>query len=128
MVEEIEASEDLKDLTNVKVLHDRIPGYATKMGFGMHYGWAIEGAIGSSLKIDASYLSPHVNLAARLESGTKLYGKMFLFSQDFVELLSPEIADELRRVDRVTLKGSNQPMVLYTYVLLSYSTHMYVYS
>ena len=26
------------------------------MGFGMHIGWAIEGAIGSKYKIDASYL------------------------------------------------------------------------
>ena len=33
------------------------------MGFGLHYGWAIEGAIGSNLKIDASYLSPDVNMA-----------------------------------------------------------------
>lgn len=30
-------------------------------------GWAIEGAIGSEYKIDASYLSPHVNMASRLE-------------------------------------------------------------
>ncbi len=26
------------------------------MGFGLHYGWSVEGAIGSILKIDASYL------------------------------------------------------------------------
>ncbi len=34
-------------------------------------GWAIEGAIGSEFKIDASYLSPHVNMASRLEAATK---------------------------------------------------------
>ena len=32
------------------------------LGFGLHVGWAIEGAIGSNYKIDASYLSPNVNL------------------------------------------------------------------
>lgn len=37
------------------------------LGFGLHTGWAIEGAIGSKHKIDASYLSPHVNLASRLQ-------------------------------------------------------------
>ncbi len=42
-------------------------GYRVKMGWGLHIGWAIEGAIGSHYKIDASYLSPHVNMAARLE-------------------------------------------------------------
>ena len=33
-------------------------GYEVEMGFGLHIGWAIEGAIGSKFKIDASYLSP----------------------------------------------------------------------
>jgi hypothetical protein len=36
-------------------------GYEVEMGFGLHIGWAIEGAIGSKFKIDASYLSPYVN-------------------------------------------------------------------
>ena len=48
-----------------------MPGYQVKMGFGIHQGWAIEGAIGSMFKIDASYLSPNVNMAARLEAATK---------------------------------------------------------
>lgn len=46
-------------------LQERLPGFKVKMGFGLHYGWAIEGAIGSAQKIDASYLSPHVNIASR---------------------------------------------------------------
>lgn len=41
---------------------------------GIHVGWAIEGAIGSDKKIDASYLSPHVNMASRMEAATKQYG------------------------------------------------------
>jgi class 3 adenylate cyclase len=45
--------------------------YSVKMGFGLHMGWGIEGAIGSSFKIDASYLSPNVNMASRLEAATK---------------------------------------------------------
>ena len=36
------------------------------MGFGLHMGYGIEGAVGSTYKIDASYLSPNVNIAARL--------------------------------------------------------------
>lgn len=50
------------------------------MGFGLHIGWAIEGAIGSFYKIDASYLSPHVTIASRLESMTKYYGVFILVS------------------------------------------------
>jgi len=54
-----------------KDLQFRMPNYSVKMGFGLHVGWAIEGAIGSDFKIDASYLSPHVNMASRLEAATK---------------------------------------------------------
>ena len=51
-----------------------IKNYKVRMGFGLHTGWAIEGAIGSYFKIDASYLSPNINLAARLEVATLQYG------------------------------------------------------
>ena len=91
-----------------------------------------------------SYLSPHVNIASRLESATKQFGVYILFSEEVYTLLSFEIqnlcrslkqiaililisfryfvkqfADMLfcvsRRVDRVTLKGSVKPLKLYTY-------------
>lgn len=41
-----------------------------EIGCGLHVGWSIEGAIGSEFKIDASYLSPNVNLASRLNAAT----------------------------------------------------------
>jgi len=44
------------------------------MCFGMHIGWAIEGAIGSLLKIDASYLSPDVQLTEKIEVSGKYFG------------------------------------------------------
>ena len=58
------------------------------MGYGLHLGWAIEGLIGSSHKVDASYLSPHVNLASRLEAATKQYGVNFLMSETIYMNLS----------------------------------------
>ena len=61
------------------------------MGFGLHVGWAIEGAIGSEYKIDASYLSPNVNMASRLEAATKQFGTSILMSEDFARLLSPQV-------------------------------------
>ena len=35
---------------------------------GLHYGWAIEGAVGSEFKIDASYLSPNATRKTTLNS------------------------------------------------------------
>jgi len=54
-----------------KWLCEAIPNFKVNMGFGMHVGWAIEGSIGSFYKIDASYLSPHVNISAWLEAATR---------------------------------------------------------
>ena len=85
------------------------------MGFGLHAGWAIEGAVGSLQKVDATYLSPHVNMAARLETSSKQYGVPLLASQDFYDLLSKEGQSSMRRLDVVTVKGSEVPIGIYTY-------------
>jgi len=81
-----------------------------KMGFGLHIGWAIEGPIGSDFKIDASYLSPNVNIASRLEAATKMYGSMLLISEMVIRHLTDGTQNLLRMVDRVTLKGSIEPI------------------
>ena len=79
------------------------------MGFGLHVGWAIEGAIGSEYKIDASYLSPNVNMASRLEAATKQFGTTLLMSEDFVCMLSPFVRRRVRQIDCVTVKVSPLP-------------------
>mmetsp|Transcript_5252 Transcript_5252/g.11424 ORF Transcript_5252/g.11424 Transcript_5252/m.11424 type:complete len:929 (-) Transcript_5252:902-3688(-) len=88
--------------------------YKTVIGYGLHYGYAIEGAVGTNIKIDCSYLSPNVNLAARLESATRMYGVTILMSEHFVSRLSRATKVGLRRVDVVCLKGSSIPMAIYT--------------
>jgi len=93
----------------------RLPNYRVKMGLGLHVGWAIEGAIGSEYKVDASYLSPNVNMASRLEAATKQFGTPLLLSEDFVGILSQEAQAKTRQIDCVTVKGSETPMGLYTY-------------
>lgn len=84
------------------------------MGFGLHFGWAIEGAIGSEFKIDASYLSPNVNMASRLEAATKQYGVPLLISNELHNILSKKTQRVCREIDRVTVKGSKKPIGLYT--------------
>lgn len=68
-----------------KRIHD---DFKVRMGFGLHVGWAIEGAIGSHFKVDASYLSPNVNMAARLEAATKLFKTDILISGNLRDILS----------------------------------------
>lgn len=89
--------------------------FKVRMGFGLHAGWAIEGAVGSIFKVDATYLSPHVNMAARLETASRQYGVPLLMSNCFHELLATPVQRLCRKLDVVTVKGSEQPIGLYTY-------------
>lgn len=93
-----------------KALNDRMPNYSVKMGFGLHIGWAIEGAIGSDFKIDASYLSPNVNMASRLEAATKQFGTPLLISGDLYDVFTEKTKEYMRHIDTVTVKGSIQPI------------------
>eukprot|EP00442_Polarella_glacialis_P058741 CAMPEP_0115062304 /NCGR_PEP_ID=MMETSP0227-20121206/8469_1 /TAXON_ID=89957 /ORGANISM="Polarella glacialis, Strain CCMP 1383" /LENGTH=807 /DNA_ID=CAMNT_0002447663 /DNA_START=134 /DNA_END=2554 /DNA_ORIENTATION=+ len=80
---------------------------------GLHFGWAIEGAVGSEFKIDASYLSPNVSIAESVERATQIYGVSVLVAESVVSICSPAIAAKCRLIDRVVITGSVQPMNLY---------------
>jgi class 3 adenylate cyclase len=71
-------------------LNARMPGYEVKLGYGLHLGWAIEGALGSFYKIDATYLSPNVKMADRMEAGTKIYGVNILLTGDVFDQFTPK--------------------------------------
>lgn len=88
--------------------------HKVSMSFGLHAGWAIEGAVGSEFKIDASYLSPNVKLADSLERATKEYGVSFLTSQAVIRLCNKPVVSQTRLIDKVMLAGFTQPLDLYT--------------
>ena len=77
-------------------------------------GEAIEGAIGSYFKIDASYLSPNVKFAERLEGATKSFGVPLLLSGSLYRHLTWEAKNQCRQVDWVTMAGFDEPIKLYT--------------
>lgn len=62
-----------------------------RMGFGLHAGWAIEGAVGSLCKVDATYLSPHVNMAARMEAACRQFGVSILMTEKFHEVRASHV-------------------------------------
>lgn len=80
---------------------------------GLHYGWAIEGAVGSEFKIDASYLSPNVSIAETVERATQIYGVSVLVAESVVSICSTPMATKCRLIDRVIITGSVVPMDLY---------------
>lgn len=120
---ELKKSLELKRYANDKRLAVRFTmPYEVKMGYGLHMGYAIEGAIGSTFKIDASYLAPDVNMSSRLEAATKQFRTPILMSHWFWGLLSRDLRERCRNIDCVTVKGSAQPMSLYTFDVTNEST------
>ena len=117
MVEIIRNEDFICNFSNTATskLYKRFPNYNVRIGCGLHYGWAIEGAIGSNRKIDASYLSPNVNFTEYLESSTKLYNVSLLMSEPFYKMLSPIASRLCRQVDRIRRHEGDVPMGLYTY-------------
>lgn len=113
----LETDQYIQELGRDERLQKKLPGYSVRMGYGLHFGWAIEGAVGSKYKVDATYLSPHVNMSARLESTSKQYGVQMLLSGPFYDALGDSMKEQCRPLDCVTVKGSNVPVMLYGHQL-----------
>lgn len=79
-------------------------GPVVQMGFGLHAGRAVQGAIGSQRKIDATYVSEAVEKAEFLESSTKKYGLKLLMSDSFHRLLNHSNKRRCRKVDQISIK------------------------
>jgi class 3 adenylate cyclase len=116
--------------TLLNKLKDR-PGPVVQMGFGLHAGKAVQGAIGSQRKIDATYVSEAVQRAEYLETSTKKYKVPMLMSDSFYGLLHPSNRRRCRKIDQIMfineaeddyeyeeeLLGQGDVMELYTYDL-----------
>jgi class 3 adenylate cyclase len=80
-------------------------GPVVQMGFGLHAGKAVQGAIGSQRKIDATYVSEAVERAEFLESSTKKYGLKLLMSDSFHRLLHSSNRRRCRKVDQILIRN-----------------------
>jgi len=114
IVADLNRDSHLADYREHPALLGRLPNFRVSLGFGLHQGWSIEGAIGSEFKIDASYLSPHVNTASMLEAETSEYGVTILMSEPLVRFCNPPFRKHFRPVDHVMFQGSKTPTRLYT--------------
>lgn len=115
MVEKISSCDKLADYhSHESLLRHFGKQYRVSLGFGLHCGWAVEGAVGSDYKIDVSYISPLTKATTLLQSSTHHYGVEFLLSHDIVSRCTPEMAKYCRVIDQVTIKKNADPMRLYT--------------
>jgi class 3 adenylate cyclase len=118
-IQDIRTSELLAEICQDRSIAERFPPnkqefgqYYARMGIGLHYGDAIEGAIGTARKLDASYLGPDVELADVLEATTKIYKTPILMTEMFYMLLSENWQQTCRKVDKVRW-DEGEPFWLY---------------
>jgi hypothetical protein len=85
-----------------------------RLGFGLHFGWAVESIVGTFQKIDAVHMSAHSSLATLLEVGSAAYGVDVLATDELVSLMTPASRQCTRRLDCVRSHGIKLPLELFT--------------
>lgn len=82
-----------------------------KIGIGISSGEVVSGNIGSSRRMDYTAIGDGVNVSARLESITKLYGCDIVISEFTYNLLGDKY--QVRDLDVIRVKGKNEPVHIY---------------
>ncbi|AFY39648.1 adenylate/guanylate cyclase with integral membrane sensor [[Leptolyngbya] sp. PCC 7376] len=84
-----------------------------RIGIGLHLGNLMLGTIGEPERMETTVIADAVNLAARLESLTKLYGVEILISERTKNQLDEDANYNVRFLDRVKVKGKNEVVLIY---------------
>lgn len=82
------------------------------VGIGLHTGKLILGTIGEPKRMETTVISDAVNLAARLEGLTKLYGSGILISGETLFKIDPSNYN-YRCLGQVRVKGRNEPVSVF---------------
>ena len=84
-------------------------------GIGVQTGKLIAGNIGTTARLEYTFIGDTVNIASRLEGKNKDFGSDILVTRNVLDRIPPAAAAELRfeSVGRVALKGKAEPLELF---------------
>ena len=84
------------------------------MGIGVNSGDMLVGNIGAEgKKMDYTVIGDNVNLGARIEALTRVYGVSIIITELTFDRIDPELRNRCREIDLVKVKGKNEPARLY---------------
>ena len=84
-----------------------------RVGIGINCGTLMIGTIGGGDQLDAGVVGDPVNLAARVEGMTKIYGAQALISSHVRAALVDASSYAMREIDTVVAKGKTESIVLH---------------
>ncbi|HEY9738727.1 MAG TPA: adenylate/guanylate cyclase domain-containing protein [Trichocoleus sp.] len=83
------------------------------VGIGLHFGHLMLGMVGEHNRIQGDALSDTVNLAARLEGLTKLFGVSLMVSEQVLTKVTDPHRYQVRFLARAIVKGRTAPIAIY---------------
>jgi class 3 adenylate cyclase len=86
---------------------------AIEIGIGLHTGHVMAGMIGEPDRIQPDAVSDTVNLAARLEGLSKVYGAALIISETVRTQIEQPERYQIRFLDRVIVKGRTKSIAIY---------------
>lgn len=87
----------------------------TKIGIGLHYGEAVIGNIGSSVRKQYSITGNVVIMASRIEQLNKRWHSQLIISREVFNELDAEVKTAFMPQKPVKVKGINRPVLLYVF-------------
>ncbi|MGE4194522.1 MAG: adenylate/guanylate cyclase domain-containing protein [Pseudodesulfovibrio sp.] len=82
-------------------------------GVGLHRGEVTLGSVGTMRRMQTTAIGDAVNLAARLESATKIFQVAIILSDSLYDQLADPSQFRLRHIDTVRVKGKDRPVRIY---------------
>jgi adenylate cyclase len=87
----------------------------TKIGIGLHYGEAVIGNIGSSVRKQYSITGNVVIMASRIEQLNKRWHSQLIISREVFNELDAEVKTAFMPQKPAKVKGINRPVLLYVF-------------